>query len=512
MHMNVILITIDSLNRHYLNSYGQKAGLNVRTPNLDRLAARSAVFDRHYSGSLPCMPARRELYTGVQEFLWRSWGPVEPYDLPIARAANRQGYVTQFISDQFHFFLGYSHGYYDDYHGFELVRGHELDPWKTAPLREDDRSFLERIGYNPKLPRPLDRAAYARNVKGFSKEEHFFAPRVFTCAEQWLEDNHTHDKFMLVIDSFDVHEPFHNPDSVAGMYTEEELHDPDLPLWAHSGRTDEGHGRLNERQLAFIRSQYAAKLSLVDKYVGKVLDKLDKHRLWESTMVIVTSDHGHYLGERNLIGKPAYNNYNVLAHIPLMIWHPEGAYRGGRIQALTSTVDLYATLMDAVGHPQHGGHGRSLLPLLKGEADKVRDWAIYGYFGGAMNITDGKYTYHVAPDETVPLYNYSTMYTNPAAFFLPGYVPDQVESGRFLPFTDATVWKYEVKIPAEFASYRKLGYATELYDVEFDPWQENNLLDSSPELHKRMKELLGSALTEMKAPSEAFGRYGFAKP
>ncbi|SDD02863.1 Arylsulfatase A [Paenibacillus sp. UNCCL117] len=510
--MNVILITLDSLNRHYLKAYGQPAGLEVSTPNLDRFAARSAVFDRHYSGSLPCMPARRELYTGTQEFLWRSWGPVEPYDLPIARAAGREGYVTQFISDQFHFFLGYSHGYYDDYHGFELVRGHELDPWKTAPLGGDDQPFLKRISYRPGSLKAFDRAAYARNVRGFSREEDFFAPRVFTCAEQWLEDNHTHDKFMLVIDSFDVHEPFHNPDSVAGMYTEEELHDPDLPVWAHSGRTDEGHGQLSERQLAFIRSQYAAKLTLTDKWLGKVLDKLDEHGLWESTMVIITSDHGHYLGERNLIGKPAYNNYNVLANIPLMIWHPEGAHQGGRVPALTATVDIYATMMEAVGHqaPQRPGHGRSLLPLLRGEADKVRDWAVYGYFGGTLNITDGSHTYHVAPDERVPLYNYSTMYMNPAAFFLPGYVPEQVESGRFLPYTDATVWKYEVRIPPEFASYRKTGYATELYDTAADPGQTNNLLDSSPELHSRMKELLRAALSELQAPPEAFARAGLA--
>lgn len=507
--MNVILITVDSLNRHYLNAYGKPAGYEVQTPNLDRLASRSAVFDRHYSGSLPCMPARRELYTGTQEFLWRSWGPVEPYDLPIARAANREGYVTQFISDQFHYFLGYSHGYYDDYHGFELVRGHELDPWKTAPLGDGDHDFLKQISYKPSTFKAFDRAAYARNVKGFRREEDFFAPRVFTCAEQWLEDNHTHDKFMLVIDSFDVHEPFHNPDSVAGLYTDEDPHDPDLPVWVHSGRTDAGHGALSERQVAFLRSQYAAKLTLTDKWLGKVLDKLDEHDLWDTTMVILTSDHGHYLGERNLIGKPPCNSYNLLANIPLMIWHPKGVHNGGRIDALTSTVDLYATMMEAVGgQPQSRSHGRSLLPMLKGEADSVRDWAIYGYFGGTLHITDGRHTYHAAPDESVPLYSYSTMYTNPAAFFLPGYVPDQVESGRFLPYTDAVVWKYEVNFPPEFAAYRKNGFATELYDVERDLWQEQNLIDSSPALLDRMRQLLSAALTELKAPPEAFRRAG----
>lgn len=243
---------------------------------------------------------------------------------------------------------------------------------------------------------------------------------MFQTAEQWLEDNHTHEKFMLVIDSFDVHEPFHNPDSIAGMYTDEDIHDPDLPIWAHSGRTDEGNGKLSERQLAFIRSQYAAKITLVDKWLGKVFNKLDEHQLWDDTMVIVTSDHGHYLGERNLMGKPSYNNYNVLANIPLIVWHPQGAHNGSRVSSLTSTVDLYATMMVTLGgEVRHSEHSHDLLPILTGQASIIRDWAIYGYFGRALNITDGRHTYHVPPDENIPLYNYSTMYINPVAFFFP---------------------------------------------------------------------------------------------
>lgn len=76
--MNLVLISIDSLSRHFLKMYGQPIELDVRTPNLDALAARSAVFDTHFAGSLPCMPARREFFAGVQEFLWRPWGPWNP--------------------------------------------------------------------------------------------------------------------------------------------------------------------------------------------------------------------------------------------------------------------------------------------------------------------------------------------------------------------------------------------------------------------------------------------------
>ena len=64
--MNVIVILMDSLNRHFLGAYGNSW---VKTPNIDRLAKRSVVFDRHYIGSMPCMPARHDLWTGNLEFL-----------------------------------------------------------------------------------------------------------------------------------------------------------------------------------------------------------------------------------------------------------------------------------------------------------------------------------------------------------------------------------------------------------------------------------------------------------
>lgn len=80
--MKTIFILMDSLNRHYLSVYGAS---KVKTPNLDRLAERGIVFEQHYAGSLPCMPARRELFTGRLNFLEAPWGPIEPWDccLPV---------------------------------------------------------------------------------------------------------------------------------------------------------------------------------------------------------------------------------------------------------------------------------------------------------------------------------------------------------------------------------------------------------------------------------------------
>jgi len=133
------------------------------------------------------------------------------------------------------------------------------------------------------------------------------------------------------VDSFDVHEPFHCPEPYASMYTDEDPTDPELINWPYYGRIDEGRSELTERQLAFARSQFAGKTTMVDRWFGRVLDAFDREGLWEDTMLVVTANHGHFLGEHGWIGKPYKAPlYNVLAHTPLLIWHPDSGRMGGR--------------------------------------------------------------------------------------------------------------------------------------------------------------------------------------
>lgn len=76
--MKVILVLFDSLNKRYLPIYNKN--IKIKTPNFLRLAEKSVTFDNCYVGSMPCMPARREIHTGRRNFLHREWGPLEPYD------------------------------------------------------------------------------------------------------------------------------------------------------------------------------------------------------------------------------------------------------------------------------------------------------------------------------------------------------------------------------------------------------------------------------------------------
>ncbi|MFC7189962.1 sulfatase-like hydrolase/transferase [Halocatena marina] len=134
--MNVLFVSIDSLRRDFLDTYQDDPWCieyEVDTTNLDRFAERATVFNTHYAGSLPCMPARREWLTGTQEFLWRPWGPIEPFDTTLPEALRHADVMTKLITDHFHYFQHGSGGYFEDFNGFEFIRGHENDTWKTAP-------------------------------------------------------------------------------------------------------------------------------------------------------------------------------------------------------------------------------------------------------------------------------------------------------------------------------------------------------------------------------------------
>jgi arylsulfatase A-like enzyme len=500
--MNVIFLSIDSLNRHYLGTYGQPIEYPVETTNLDAFARRAAVFDRHYTGSLPCMPARREFFTGWQEFLWRPWGPTEPFDTLLALAARNAGVTTQLVTDHFHFFQHGSHGYFEDYHGFEFIRGHEYDAWQTGP-RAADPSFLRQIkAERPDDPGFLNRAVYARNATRLRREEDFFAPRVFARAVDWLRANHDHPRWLLVMDSFDVHEPFHCPEPYASMYTREDPRDPDLPLWPYYGRIDAGQSRLSERQVAFVRAQYAGKLTMVDRWFGRLLAALDELGLWENTAVIVTTDHGHFLGDHGWMGKPDAPMYNVLCATPLFVWVPGGPRNGGRVGALTAAVDLYATILDLLGvAPPAGVHSRSLLPLLRGETDGHRDWALYGYWGSTVNVTDGTHTYLHPCRSDAPAYCYSTQMMRPYGWFVPTEPRRDAEAGRFLPYTDTPVWRYP-------APSRSRHAEPLLFNVADDPWQRTNLAGAGAPAEGRLRDLLVTALRALEAPAEQYTRLG----
>ena len=417
--MNTIVILLDSLNFHCLEPYG---ATHLQTPNLQRFSKRAFCFDNHFVGSAPCMPARRELFSGRHECLWRGWGYMEPWDRHIAQDAAQAGCVTQMITDHYHYWENAAHGFFEPFHGVDFIRGHENDMWRTDPLDEIP-AWVQGINrYRPDVMRNYQGwgSSYYANAREWNNENDFPCAQVMHSAADWLTRNQQHEKSMLWVECFDPHEPFYVPEPYRSMYVDG-TPEADFTCWPPYQNSRDARdfvAQASATELAWIRAQYYGKVTMVDRWLGILLDKLDELNAWQDTAVIITTDHGHDLcydglDGATLWGKP-YPHPESHARIPLMIWHPEYAGNGQRINALTTTVDVNATIRDFTGvkAPVNGPHGISLLPLLRGDTTRHREWLLTGTFGAGINyyypgmapgarhswrITAGQLFYHQLP-------------------------------------------------------------------------------------------------------------------
>lgn len=501
--MNVIFILMDSVNRHHLAPYGGPPGV---TPNLARFSQRAVRFDNHFVGSLPCMPARREMFTGRKEFLWRPWGHLEPFDTVLPLLAAEHGYKTMMVTDHYHYWEENANGYMEAFQGLEMIRGYENDNWNVDPV-ESLPVWADVINHY----RPGWGTRYYRNVRDVQTEEDFFSAQVFARGAEWIEKNHGHEPYFLQIEAFGAHEPFHLPEPYRSMWTENP--DPSFNFWPPY-QDVEAMARFFEHttpeELAFVRGQYLGKLTMLDRWFGRVLDQLDDLNAWQDTMVIVTTDHGHDLGEREAFGKQ-FPHYGSHAHIPLLVWHPQlpESLRGKEIAGLTSTVDLNPTIAHALGATDyHAPHGQSLWPLLNGTQQHFRDAVLYGTYGQGIGCTNETMTLLQGFDnQRYPLYLYSTR--------MPG-VPrspeerqafaEQIEMGAFIPGVDVPVWKLPWRA-GRFVGGRQQA-ASVLYARQDPMFVESNRFESDLPLRKRTQDLLRDLMASEGTPPEQYARLG----
>jgi arylsulfatase A-like enzyme len=493
--MNVILILIDSLNRHYLSAYAQTS---VATPNLESFARKAWRFDNHFVGSLPCMPARREIFSGFKEMMWRPWGPLELFDARLPRLLEAQGYSTAIVTDHYHYWEEAANGYIQSFQSAELVRGHEIDFWQ-APLPEDEAvpPWVQAI----EVWRPRWGRRYYSNVKDFKGEEDFFPAKVMTGAVRWLQENAHKKPFFLQVESFDVHEPFHVPEPYASMYGDGAARDR-FTLWPPYQDVDRlaaFMAKTTPEELAFIRAQYLGKLTMVDRWFGELLKTFDQLNLWDNTAIIITTDHGHDLAERGKFGKQ-YPHYDSHANIPLLVWHAGRQGIGQSVTALTSTVDLFASILEIAGISTEGApNSHSFVPLLAGNDGETRQALLYGTFGQGVCCTDGEWTLFKSPEGDGPLFYYSSLVFR--SLVAEDEISAPVDQGYFIPGTKIPQWK----VPTRF---RPLSRENFLFHRQTDPGQTQNLWSKDTTQQRRMLDLLHSLLEQEGTPPEQYQRLG----
>jgi arylsulfatase A-like enzyme len=479
-----------------LGAYG---GSEFDTPNLDRFAKRSLRFEKHYAGSLPCMPARHDILCGALDFPWKPWGSIELWECALTYPLRRAGVVTQLISDHPHLFETGGENYHVDFTGWDYQRGHEGDPWKTRP--DPSWAGAPRFGRG-EIP-------YDNSRGWFREEADFPGPRTMASACSWLDDNAGHhDRFLLFIDEFDPHEPFDTPEPYASMY-DPHWQGPHL-IWPPYAVGAVARGVLTEREGRQVRAQYGGKLTMIDRWFGRLIDAIERNGLWDSTAVILCTDHGHYLGEKDSSGKPAQPIYEPLGHIPLLIAWP--GVEAGTTSALSTNVDIFATLADLFEvEVSHRTHGKSLIPVLSGETGSVREYLLSGIWGREVHYLDGRFKYARAPQgANAPISMWSNRWSTmpihqpvPREVLLP--LPDDRARLDRMPGSKVPVirqpWDEQDRLPY-WALARFSG--SHLYEPDEDPGEEHNLIGGPEE--RRLTERLREALRDIEAPDDQFVR------
>tara|TARA_B100001057_G_scaffold320235_1_gene320500 strand:- start:11531 stop:13048 length:1518 start_codon:yes stop_codon:yes gene_type:complete len=500
--MKVVFVLLDSLNRNAMEPYGSTL---VDTPNFSRFQKRAVTFDNHFVGSLPCMPARRDIHTGRSHFLHRSWGPLEPFDDSFPEIMKKHGFYTHLVTDHHHYFADGGGTYHQRYSSWELVRGQAIDRWKAVvkPDIEHLKSKFHQMQHH--------RTNYMINRGFMLEEEDYCSPQLFNLADEFLQLNHKSDNWLLQLECFDPHEPFHAPERFRQKY-ETSYKGPilDWPIYDRVKETPE--------EIAELRANYAALVTMTDEYFGRLLDIFDEKQMWSDTALILTTDHGFLLGEHDWWAKNRMPVYDEIAHIPLMIYHPDFRSEGGtRRKDLTQNIDLMPTFLDMANiSVPPDVTGKSLLPVIKGQGNN-RKSVIFGYFGAAVNICDGRFSYFRYP--TVPnaeaLNEYTLMPTRMTERFSINDLIGATLVDSFSFTKGAPVLKLRPKMnekgePVEVQGMGFEDWQSALYDQDSDPKQIAPIIN--PGVEAVLCQQIIENMLRLDAPVEAYERFGFEKP
>ena len=455
--MNIIIII--SATFRYDNLF-DRAEMRVNTPSLDRFSERAVSLSRSYTGSFPTIPHRTDLISGRFGWPWYGWQELHRSTRnALPRVLGEKGYVSQLICDCPHLFAA---GFQRPFHAAQTTRGQEGDmPFTRMNYEISDAMPREktRLGHHFRDNTLVNLHRWTnRDWKG---EEDRFPPRTASLAAKWLEENYKYEPFFLWIDFFDPHEPWDPPEYMVRKY------DPDYDgtpmIHPNYGRASD----YTQAELWNLRAHYCAEAELVDRWVGRVLQKIDDLDLWKNSIVVFTTDHGMSLGEHNRTGKSNINERDTrhwpvfpeISHIPLLIAAPclDG---GSIIDIVAQPADIWPTLLDLVGvqvEPPEPLHGLSFAPQLLAESSApLRDVAVTARF---LRKSDG----------VLPV-------------------------GSLTPVLHADGWAY---VPVGPEGNR------ELYDTRSDPYAQLDVAAAHPDMVSDLHERLLSWLTAMDAPPGA---------
>ena len=380
----------------------------IKTPNLERLANRGMLFTKAYCSSPACNPSRVAALAGLRPSTTGVYGNKSDWRgaIPDRKTIMQQfmdaGYNVRGAGKLFHHHLGGAFHDDESFHDFQHMRPQEYPPeklnraprygsrntdWGQWPERAEDSIDFQTASYCVKaLREPVGDKPLFLACGIFKPHSPFFAPASYFKPYQKIEL------------------PVRNTDDW-----------DDLPSGATSLMRDTkwfwlGMMKLEEQQKGSYRDftrAYAACISFADAQIGRVLDALDARPNRSNTIVVLWSDHGFHLGEKDHIEKFAL--WEKSNHIPFIVIAPGVAQPGSRCDRPVDLTTLYPTLLELCGLPSDRQcDGDSIVPLLR---DPASDWdkpALMTYLQGNHAVRSDRWRYIRYADGSEELYDHDT--------------------------------------------------------------------------------------------------------
>ena len=388
---NVLFIAVDDL-KPVLGCYGDKL---VKSPNIDRLAARGVVFERAYCNQAVCAPSRNSLLTGVRPTtlgiydLGTNFRRSSPKAVTLPQYFIQHGYRAEALGKIFHV----GHGNHEDPASWSVPHFQEKSIAYVLPASKDGQPLTrEEAFFANRSPANLPRgAAYESPAV---PDTDYPDGRIANEAIRRLQGAKAkpNEPFFLAVGFLKPHLPFCSPKKYWDLYDRAAFTVPSLrtppegapkyapPIWGELRQYSDmpTTGPVTDEQARTLIHGYHAAVSFMDAQLGRVLDELDRLALTSNTIIVLWGDHGWQLGDHGLWHK--HTNYELATRAPLLISVPKQKTAGQKCQAPVEFVDVYPTLADLCGLPKPTGlAGSSLKPFIENPATPMAKVAISQY-------------------------------------------------------------------------------------------------------------------------------------
>ncbi|MGC6465590.1 MAG: sulfatase [Akkermansiaceae bacterium] len=366
---NVLFIAVDDL----ASSLGCYGNLVVKTPNIDRLAARGVRFDRAYNQLPLCNPSRASVMTGLRPDqikvydLDAHFRDAVPEAVTLSQRFIKEGYFVARTGKIYHYNVPASIGT----DGFD-------DPpsWQRTVNPKGRDKTDEHLVFNAEPARKISGTLSWLAADGTDEEQ--TDGMIATEAIKMMNEKKD-EPFFIAAGFFRPHSPFVAPKKYFEMYPLESIQLPyapkgdrdDIPTAAFAHNNPIPHYNISELNCRKALQAYYACVSFIDAQVGRMLDELDRLKLTDNTIVVFWSDHGYHLGEHNGVWQKR-TMFEQGTRTPLIISAPGIQGKGQACSRIVELVDIYPTVIDLAGFLLPTGlPGRSLKPLLK---DPLTEW------------------------------------------------------------------------------------------------------------------------------------------